>query len=165
MMMKFTGYTLAVLGWMSPVAEARYIGPLLVKEASTGFVMPEDSKTEKCEVFAQKTVFTTNFGGIGGLKSVLTRNQILDGDYMTLIQNARKQKLVNQPGAVDGPTVRYYAWMINPDDSVSRVTLYDENGGTGLILSNRSAEARVLKNVLDSMCPGMLEGIGPAPVP
>jgi hypothetical protein len=45
------------------------------------------------------------------------------------------------------------------------VTLYDENGGTGLILSNRSAEARVLKNVLDSMCPGMLEGIGPAPVP
>jgi hypothetical protein len=165
MMMKFAGYTLAVLGWMSPVAEARYIGPLLVKEASTGFVVPEDSKTEKCEVFAQTTVFTTNFGGVGRLKSVLTRNQTLDGDYMTLIQNARKQKLVNQPGAVDGPTVRYYAWMINPDDSVSRVTLYDENGGTGLILSNRSAEARVLKNVLDSMCPGMLEGIGPAPVP
>jgi hypothetical protein len=165
MMMKFAGYTLAVLGWMSPVAEARYIGPLLVKETSTGFVVPEDSKTEKCEVFAQKTVFTTNFGGVGGLKSVLTQNQTLDGDFMTLIQNARKQKLVSQAGAVDGPTVRYYAWMINPDDSVTRVTLYDENGGTGIILSNRSAEARVLKNVLDTLCPNMLKGIGPAPIP
>lgn len=164
-MIKFAGYTLALVGWMSPVAEARYIGPLLVKETSTGFVVAEDSKTEKCEIFAQKTVFTTNFGGVGNLTGVWTKNQTLDGDLMTLIQNARKQKLVNQPGAVDGPTVRYYAWMINPDDSVTRVMLYDENGGTGIILSNRSSEARVLKNVLDSLCPSMLKGIGPAPIP
>lgn len=163
-MMKFAGYTLAALGLFSSVAEARYIGPLLVKEATTGFVMPEDSKTQKCEVFAQKTVFTTHFGGAGNLKSVETKNQTFDGDYMTLIQNAKKSKLVDQPGAVDGPTVRYYAWMINPNDSVTKVMLYDENGGTGTILSNRSSEARILKNALDSLCPDMLQGIGPAPI-
>lgn len=162
--MKFAGYTLASIALVSSVAEARYIGPLLVKEATTGFVMPEDSKTQKCEVFAQKTVMTTSFGGTGKLVTVETRNQTLDGDYMTLIQKAKGAQLLNHPGAVDGPTVRYYAYHINPNDSVSRVTLYDENGGTGIILSNRSSEARVLKNVLDSVCPNMLQGIGPAPV-
>jgi hypothetical protein len=163
-MIKYAGFALTVLTFFSSAAEARYIGPLLVKEASTGFVMPEDSKTQKCEVFAQKTVMSTHFGGTGKLVTVETRNQTLDGDYMTLIQKARNSKLLHQPGAVDGPTVRYYAYHINPNDSVTRVTLYDENGGTGVIQSNPTSEARILKNVLDAVCPNMLQGIGPAPI-
>jgi hypothetical protein len=163
-MMKFLGYTLASMALVSSVAEARYIGPLLVKEASTGFVPVEYSKTQKCEIFAQKTVLTTSFGGAGSLVSVETKNQTLGGDYIGLMQAAKKAKLVNQPGAVDGPTVKYYGFLINPNDSVTRVTFYNENGGTGIILSNPSSEALILKHVIDSLCPDTMQGIGPAPV-
>lgn len=163
-MMKFPGYTLAAMALLSSVAEARYIGPLLVKEASTGFVMAEYSKTQKCEIFAQKTVLTTTFGGGGQLASVQTINQTLDGDSIGLMQKAQKVKLVNQPGAVDGPSVKYYGYLINPDDSVRKVTFYDENGGSGTILSNPSSEALVLKNVIESLCPNTMQGIGPAPI-
>lgn len=163
-MLKFVAYTFAGMALVGSVAEARYIGPLLVKEAMTGFVMAEDSKTQKCEIFAQKTVLTTHFGGAGQLVSVETKNQTLDGDYIAVLQKAHKERLVNHVGAVDGPTVRYYGFLINPNDSVTKVTLYDENGGTGQILRNPAPEARVLMNVLDSLCPHTLQGIGPTAV-
>ncbi|WP_141731296.1 hypothetical protein [Oligoflexus tunisiensis] len=163
-MMKYAGYTLAAMLLISTTAEARYVGPLLVKEASTGFVMAEYAKTQKCEIFAQKTVLTTNFGGGGQLMSVETKNQTLSGGYMQLIEKAQQTKLVAQSGAVDGPSVRYYAYRINPNDSVTRVLLYDENGGTGVIQNNPSSEALILRNVIESLCPNTLQGIGPAPV-
>jgi len=163
-MMKYVAYTIAGMALVSTAAQARYIGPLLVKEATTGFVLAEYSKTQKCEIFAQKTVLTTSFGGAGQLVSFETKNQTLDGDYIGLMQKALKTKLVNQPGAVDGPSVKYYGYLINPDDSVRKVMFYDENGGTGNILSNPSSEALILKNVIESLCPNTMQGIGPAPL-
>jgi hypothetical protein len=163
-MMKYAGHILAAMFLFSSAAEARYVGPWLVKEAGTGFVMVEYAKTQKCEIFPQQTVLTTSFGGKGQLKSVETKNQTLSGDVMQLIAKAQQSKLVTLSGAVDGPTVRYYGYRINPDDSVTRVLLYDENGGTGVIQNNPSSEALVLRNVIEALCPNTLQGIGPAPV-
>lgn len=163
-MIKSFAYALAGLAFMSSVAEARYVGPLLVKEASTGFVIREYAKSQKCEVYADKIVLTTTFGGAGPITSVETKNQTLSGDTINVLKQASKAKLVSQTGAVDGPTVKYTGFLINPNDSVTKVMIYDENGGSGQIMTNPSSEALVLKNILNDLCPNTLQGIGPAPV-
>lgn len=161
MLKTISSFALAGCALLHGVAQARYIGPWLVKEARTGFTAAEYSKTQKCEIFADKTILTTNFGGSGRLISIETKNQSLDGSLTELLQRASIAKLVNQAGAVDGPSIKSYGFLINADDSLSKVDLYDENGGSGRILSNQSSEALILRNVIESLCPNTLQGIGP----
>ena len=75
------------------MAEARYLGPILVKETKTGFVLPEFSKSEKCEIFSDRVVLTTKFGGAGGLQNVKTTPNSLQGDVQGLLQKASKGAL------------------------------------------------------------------------
>lgn len=148
-------FTFMILG---SLAQAAYTGPLLVKEANTGFTPPEYAQSQKCEVYADKTVLTIRFGSSQVL-SVATKNQTLEGPSNELLLKAQSAVVETKAGPVDGPTVRYYGFLINPNDSVSKVLLFEENGGNGQILNNTATEAVILRQVIESSCPGTLQGL------
>jgi hypothetical protein len=156
-MMK-TMFVSALLGSLalSTMAEARYVGPILVKETKTGFVLPEFSKAEKCEIFADRVVLTTKFAS--GLQSVTTTPNSLQGDVQGLLQKASKGTQVKVAGPADAPSVRHFGNIINANDSVSYVGLTYENSANGEFIINQSVEARTLRFVIDSLCPNTLKG-------
>jgi hypothetical protein len=151
----FVSCALASLA-LSTMAEARYVGPVLVKETKTGFVLPEFAKAEKCEIFADRVVITTKFAS--GLQSVTTTPNSLQGDVQGLLQKASKGTQVKVAGQTDAPSVRHFGNIINPNDSVSYVGLTYENSATGEFIINQSAEARTLRFVIDTLCPNTQQG-------
>lgn len=142
---------------ISGMAEARYVGPLLVKETRSGFTLPELARSEKCEIFADRVVLTTKFGGTG-LQSVKTTQVAFQGDSQGFLQKASKGNQAKYSASVDGTSVRHFGFIINPNDSSSYVGLYYENSATGELIVNQSSEARLLKNVIDTLCPNTLQG-------
>lgn len=143
---------------VSSMAQARYIGPILVKETRTGFTVPEFSKSEKCEIYADRVVLTTIFGGTGNLQSVKTTPHTLTGDIQGLLKKASQGTQAKLSGSVDGNSVRHFGNIINPNDTVRYVGFYYENGATGELIINQSSEARSLKFVIENLCPNMLQG-------
>lgn len=143
---------------VSGMAEARYVGPLLVKETRSGFTAPELAKAEKCEIFADRVVLTTIFGGPGKLQTVKTTQVAFQGDSQGLLQKASKGNQAKYSAGVDGTSVRHFGFIINPNDTTSYVGLYYENSATGELIINQSSEARLLKNVIDTLCPNTLQG-------
>jgi hypothetical protein len=146
MALALTSATLTTPTW------ARYTGPLLVKEASTGFVIPSYARYEKCEIYANRTVITRTFGGQLRVNSTETRPQTVSGDIQKLLEEAQRTPPKTDVGPVDGPTVKYYGFMIQAGDTVKLVNLEEENGGTGTILINNSEAAITLKNTIEALC-------------
>ncbi len=157
--MKKSQTLLLVMGTLgiSALAEARFLGPLLVKETRSGYTAPELAKAEKCEIFADRVVLTTRFGG-SGLQSVKTTQVAFQGDAQGFLQKASKGNQAKYSASVDGTSVRHFGFLINPNDSTSYVGLYYENSSTGELIVNQSSEARLLKNVIDTLCPNTLQG-------
>lgn len=154
---KFVALAIGTLG-VSGMAQARYVGPLLAKEARTGNTLPELVRSEKCEIFADRVVQTIKFGSAGSLQSVKTIQQSFQGDSQGLLQKASKGNQAKYAASVDGNSVRHFGFVINANDTTNYVGLYYENTAIGELIINQSPEARLLKNVIDSLCPDSLQG-------
>jgi hypothetical protein len=123
---------------------------LLRKQQASGFVAPPYASALDCNVLADKVVITRS---VGGVVYTTTRPITIDhGVVMNLTAIAKKAKIQESRGPVDGPSTKYEGFLILPTDGLEPVLLFSMNGGNGTVQTNASPEATVLKRLLDSIC-------------
>lgn len=150
--MKFLLSSTILSLFASQAAFARYIGPRLVKETRSGFTLPEFTRNESCEIFADRVVITIQQGAKNEVRTVETKTISVEGDTFGLVRAVSKSPTLTSSGPVDGPSTFYTGFDLQPNDSVKRVVIHSENGGTGQIVESDSSEARVLRSVMDNLC-------------
>lgn len=148
---------LLVLMIQPKTAEARYLGPILVKETKTAITVPELTKAEGCEIFADRVVVVTKFGEAAAFSTTQTIATTVQGDLQGLLQKAQKGFQLRQQGAFDVPSIRHFGNLIGTNDVVQYVGLTYENARTGELIINQAAEARLLVNIVESLCASTLK--------
>lgn len=131
-----------------------YIGPVLIKTTHSGFVAPGYNTYTKCEIFNNvmfnSKVVLTN--GAGNIQSELTKEVKITGELAKTISDSQKGPFAREMAPVDGPGVIYLARKANPNGSYEEIVLFNDNGGDGTRVTNRSQESITLRNFIDLNC-------------
>lgn len=118
---------------------------LVTKVNHPGFVNPDYSVVEKCEVFQDSVVISRAFGGNKPVVTVEKRDVKGSGDVQALIKAAEKEKLESQDnGLCDGPATGIKA---------GAVVLYSTGGCGSPRLERSGGAAFLLKSMVNTYCP------------
>jgi hypothetical protein len=139
---------LALLALFSPLAMAAYTGPLLTKNAASGYTLPSWRYFKKCEIYSDKIVLTD---GVAGVTSVQSRSATVAG-LPEIIAGASSGRITETPAPVDGPSLIYTAYKIINADQAERVDLASDSGVNGKRTLNTSDEAHALRTLADMLC-------------
>jgi hypothetical protein len=138
----------AVLSAMATVALADFTGPFVVKSNHSGFTPVEWSRTEVCEIHADKVVLTKGFGSI---QTVETRKLDVTGDLAELVRQAAEETATEKDNYLcDGPST-YVVGRTAADEE--GVVLFTTGGCGSPSKSRNGAAARILRDLVDSYCP------------
>jgi len=105
-------------------------GILLERITAAGFVMPEFAASTRCTINQAEVI--KKVYELGGLRtSTLQQAKIRIRALESSIAEAASGRLSTVTGPVDGPTIIYNAYILNPGLEPQKVTLYSMNGGIG----------------------------------
>ncbi len=112
---------------------------VLTKTYTSGFVPPELSQSERCEIFEDKIVITK---ASAGLTSVKKQKISLSGDIYSTISKAAQGEIVKDVETIDAPTTEYTALG-------SSIRLQAKGSGE---YRNTAPEAQTLVLFIDQNC-------------
>lgn len=136
------------------VAQTISAAPLLEMTTTPGFVMAEYALGKSC-VIQDTGNMTINYN-LRELSS--KRASVLKLNIATIkaiIDKAALGVIKKSPNIiVDAGRIDHYAYQTQPDGSSKKIILWQE--GDGVIRTNQSVEAKLLRNFIDLNCSGAL---------
>lgn len=124
---------------------------LLQKISSPGFVMSTYAISKSCTITdAGQLIMQFQLDGMNSKRSIPL--QLTKASIKTKISEAALGTLNTESFPVDVPTISYYAFQKQADNTVKKVVLYEANGGSGQKITNDSQSAVALRNFIDVNC-------------
>jgi hypothetical protein len=140
---------------LTGVALAAPTKPLLSKASGGGFMAPEYSGYERCDVYPDKVVITHQFGYVTetALQVNEERKINLVGNVKLVVEKAAQEKVEEKPnGLCDGPSTTIQA------DNGGQALLLFTTGGCGSPRKDRSGPLSTkLKEIVNLYCPRTID--------
>lgn len=137
---------------MSSGASAQAAGPILVKTSATGFVRPEWTRVETCELYQDKVVISRRFGQAHVITE--TKPLHIEGSLSELAEKAAHEPLKEEPGMIcDLPTTRVYAVISLPQNATAQVPLFATGACGSPSQLREGGVTKLLRDMIDVYCP------------